>query len=266
MFINGERVRGALPLRTLFYGEGVFETFRFSSDMPVFFDRHVERMRKGAELVGIPLPEANYIADAVLSAVSEFGSSDLYVKVCLVSSGNSLFYENADNTSVITVLKELSIETNPAKASVCSFRRSSGSPLLRIKSLNYLENILARREAIDSGFDEALFMNEYGEIAEGSANNIFWVSDGKLFTPAIDCGILPGIIRGVLIEQASDMGLQVEEGRFMISDLTQSDFAFFTNSLTGLRGISMINETHLPVDNRLFATIKENLFGLLKWN
>jgi 4-amino-4-deoxychorismate lyase len=264
--MNGERLRDVLPLRTLFYGEGVFETFRFTSEMPVFFDRHVERMRKGAELLRIPFPEANSISDAVLSAVSEVGFSDLYVKVCLVSGGNSLFYENADHTRVITVLKELNIETNPANAYVCSFRRSSESPLSRIKSLNYLENMIARREAMESGFDEAIFLNERGEIAEGSASNIFWVSDGTLFTPALDCGVLPGIIRGVLIERASHMGLQVEEGKFKMPDLTESEFAFFTNSLTGLREISAINEAHLPVDNRLFTTIKENLFDLLKWN
>jgi 4-amino-4-deoxychorismate lyase len=266
VFTNGERLRDALPLRTLFYGEGVFETFRFRSDMPVFFERHIERMRSGAELLRIPFPEANYIADTVLSAVTESGLSDLYVKVCLVSGGNSLFYENADKTSVITVLKEFNVETSPAKATVYSFRRSSVSPLLRIKSLNYLENILARREALDSGFDEAIFLNERDEIAEGSASNIFWVSDGTLFTPAIDCGVLPGIIRGVLIERASDMGLQVEEGKFKMPDLTESDFAFFTNSLSGLREIAKIHDTHLPVDNRLFATIKENLFDLLKWS
>jgi len=264
--MNGERLQDALPLRTLFYGEGVFETFRFRSGMPVFFDWHIERMRKGAELLRIPLPEASSIPDAVLSAVSESGLSDLYVKVCLVSGGNSLFHENADNTSIIIVLKELSVETKPARSSICSFRRSSESPLLRVKSLNYLENILARREAMDSGFDEAIFLNEHDEIAEGSASNIFWVNHGTLFTPSLDCGVLPGIIRGVLIEQASDMGLRVEEGRFMITDLTQSDFVFFTNSITGLREIAEIDKTHMPVDNRLFATIKENLFDILIWS
>jgi 4-amino-4-deoxychorismate lyase len=264
--MNGDRLRDTLPLRTLFYGEGVFETFRFRYGMPVFFDRHIERMWKGAELLRIPFPEESSIADAVLSSVSDSVLKDLYVKICLVSGGNLLFHENADNTSIITVLKELSVETMPAKASICSFRRNSESPLLSVKSLNYLENILARREAMDSGFDEALFLNERDEIAEGSASNIFWVNEGTLFTPSLDCGVLPGIIRGALIERASNMGLRVEEGRFMITDLTQSDFAFFTNSLTGLREIAEVDKIHMPIDNRLFATIKKNLFDLLKWS
>jgi len=266
VLMNGERVRDALPLRTLFYGEGVFETFRFRSGMPVFFDRHIERMRKGAELLSIPLPEANSITDAVLSAVSESGLSDMYVKVCLVSAGNSLFYKNADKTRTIVIIKKYEVVNGPAKASVCSFSRNSKSPLVRIKSLNYLENILARREAMDSGFDEALFLNERDEITEGSASNIFWVSDGTLFTPSLGCGVLPGIIRGVLMEQASDMGLQVEEGGFTITDLAESDFAFFTNSLAGVRELAKINETHLSVDSHLSSLIKEKLFGLLKWS
>lgn len=264
--MNGKRIPDDLPLRTLYYGEGVFETFRFKSEMPLFFDRHVERMKKGAELLGIPLPDENHIVDMVSSAVTKSGLSDMYVKVCLVSEGNSLFYQNADESSVLIVLKDYSTENKPIKTRICSFSRNSQSPLLRIKSLNYLENILARREAIYSGYDESLFLNERGEITEGSASNIFWVRNGILFTPSIDCGVLPGIVRSILIEHASEAGLEVSEGRFDLNALLDAECAFFTNSLAGFREIARINETSMQVDNPHLSTIKRMLFGLLKWD
>ena len=263
--MDGERVRDMLPLRALFYGEGVFETFRFRSAMPEFFDKHIKRMKNGAELLGIPVPDGEHIANRVLSAISESGISDAYVKVCVLSEGSTVFYGHAEKANLLVIVRTYAVSRGPINTSICSFKRNSDSPLLRIKSLNYLENILARREAIPLGYDESLLLNEYDEIAEGSASNIFWVRDGVLFTPLLACGVLPGIIRGILIEHASETGLDVQEGRYHIQDIMESEFAFFTNSLTGLLGIARINETPLSVDSTLRDTIKGILFNLLKW-
>ncbi len=263
--MNGERIRDELPLRALSYGEGTFETFRFNSTLPVLFNNHIERMREGAELLGIPILEKQYISDLVSSAISESGISDAYVKVCLLSEGNTPFYEYAEKAGVLVIVKEYSVSPEPVKARLCSFRRNSDSPLIRIKSLNYLENILARRQATASGCDEALFLNERNEIAEGSASNVFWVKDSVLFTPSIDCGVLPGVTRSLLVDYASEIGFELREGRYLLQELIESEFAFFTNALTGLRQIKSVNHTNLPIDNPAQNAIRNFLFRTLLW-
>lgn len=266
VFINGNRAGGRLPLRTLFYGEGVFETFRYRLELPVFFDMHYERMRQGAEILGIPAPEMSRIEDLVKKAVSESGYSDAYVKVCLLSDGNTRFYETAETGSVLVIVKGYTAPESPVKACVNPFGRNSESPVLTIKSMNYLECVLARRGAVASGFDEALFLNERGEITEGSASNVFWIKDGVLYTPSLDCGVLPGVTRGVLLDYASELGLEVGEGRYFLSDLTGSEFAFFTNSLVGSLPVSHLDTHTFPASSAVYSGINNLLLNKLKWD
>eukprot|EP01030_Chromulinospumella_sphaerica_P018344 gene18344-18201_t len=96
----------------------------------------------------------------------------------------------------------------PAVLVTVGVRRNEHSPASRLKTLSYLDNVLARREA---GGAEALMLNTAGEIACAAVANLFWVRDGRLFTPALDCGVLDGIMRGVVIDRARAKGIAVEE-------------------------------------------------------
>jgi len=116
-------------------------------------------------------------------------------------------------------------------ALIASVRRCSQSPLARLKSASYLLSLLARREAEAAGRDEALLLNERGDIAEGGISNVFFVASGGLVTPSLEAGILPGITRGVVMELAGDMNIDVTEEAVRPSDLKQFDEAFFTNSV-----------------------------------
>ncbi|MEQ9619298.1 MAG: aminotransferase class IV [Deltaproteobacteria bacterium] len=266
VFIDGERAESLLPLRTLFYGEGVFETFRYKSRLPVFFPVHYQRMKRGAELLRIPIPEISGLSMQVRNAVEEAGYSDAYVKVCLLSQGSSRFYDNPEKEAILVIIKEYSATKEPVKTLVHPVKRYSESPLLRIKSMNYLENIAARREAIEKGFDEALFLNHRDEITEGSASNVFWFKDGVIFTPSLECGLLPGITRDILLNNIPELGIEVREGRYFPSDIIDSDFAFFTNSITGCSLISRINDCNISVDQRRYGDLKELLIEKLKWS
>jgi branched-subunit amino acid aminotransferase/4-amino-4-deoxychorismate lyase len=222
-------------------------------------------MKNGAEVLGIPLPRVRDIERAIEKAVLDSQISDAYVKICLLSQGSSVFYENPHGTSILVVVRQYQPSDELIKAHVSSFRRNSVSPILKVKSLSYLENILARREARSLGFDEAIFLNEKGEITEGSANNIFWLKDGLLYTPSLECGLLPGVIRSVVIDIARGIGIGVEEGRFDLDNLTSSQGAFFTNSLAGAVSISQIDEFKLPSDSQGFKRIKAVLMEKLVW-
>jgi branched-subunit amino acid aminotransferase/4-amino-4-deoxychorismate lyase len=120
------------------------------------------------------------------------------------------------------------------KVTVSSLRRNSRSPLSRLKSTCYMENILARTTARASGYDEAIFLNEQGHLAEGSTTNIFLVSQGELITPSLESGVLPGITREVVLEIARSSTMRVVERLVHLNDLVEAQEAFVTNSILEL--------------------------------
>jgi len=115
-----------------------------------------------------------------------------------------------------------------------SVRRNETSPLSNVKSVNYLDNVLARMEAERSGADDALLLNTKGEVACATASNVFIVADGCLLTPPLSCGVLPGITRGVVIELAARIGLRCEERPVVPEELAKAEEVFLTNALMGV--------------------------------
>jgi 4-amino-4-deoxychorismate lyase len=222
-------------------------------------------MKKGAEVLGIPFPGKNAIKDGLETAILESKICDAYVKICLLSHGMSIFYENPQRSSFLIIVRDYQPPKEPINACITSFRRSSTSPIPRLKSLNYLENILARREAMGLGFDEAIFLNDKGELCESSACNIFWLKEGTLFTPSPECGLLPGVIRSVLIELAREIDMDVVEGRFDSDKLISSTGGFLTNSLIGAIAIARLDQFELPILHQ-FKVIKSALMKKLGWD
>jgi 4-amino-4-deoxychorismate lyase len=265
LFLDGKRIEPGLPMRSLFFGEGVFETFRWKSSPPVYIKEHVQRMKHGAELLQIPFPGEKRVMETVEDSVNASGLHDAYVKVCLLSSGPLKFSTLASGGHLLVVAREYEPAKEKMNAHVVSFKQESSSPLHRVKSLNYLENVLARREADDLNFDEGIFLNEKDEVTEGSATNIFWVKDNTLFTPAVDCGLLPGVTRMAMISFAGGLGLKIKEGRFSLKDLLSSEVAFLTNALIGAAAITEIDDKKLRLDKKTFERLKGVLHRKLKW-
>ncbi|TET42290.1 MAG: hypothetical protein E3J66_03830 [Dehalococcoidia bacterium] len=117
------------------------------------------------------------------------------------------------------------------KAVLSSARRNSQSPLSRLKSTCYLDNVLARMEAKAAGADEAILLNERGYLAEGSTSNIFLVSERILITPSLESGVLPGITREAVLEIAQALDIRTEEREVELRELTEADEALITNSI-----------------------------------
>lgn len=266
VFINGERALPGVPLRALFYGEGLFETFRYKSRLPVFFRKHYERMERGAALLGIPLIGMAALTGLIDKALSDSRLPDAYVKVCLLSGGGSSYYDYPASGDIVIIVRDYRAREEPVKANICSFKRHSESPIRRIKSLNYLENVIARREANRTGYNESAILNEKGEITECTSSNIFWARKDTLYTPSLDCGLLAGITREILINFASEVGLAVEEGGYYPEDLAGSRFAFLTNSLSGSLLISELGGLSLPLKDELYESIKKLLRVKLGWD
>ncbi|MDA2920045.1 aminotransferase class IV [Desulfobacterota bacterium AH_259_B03_O07] len=264
--IDGKPISDKLAYRSIFYGEGVFETFRWKSKLPNYFNRHIERIQNGAKSLGIPYPSNEIIRNAILKGLLEAGILDAYVKIALLSVGNSVYYEDPSDYSILIVIREYERPKSVVDTTVSSYRRNSSSPVLRIKSLNYLENILAKREAISSGYDGALFLNEKGEVTEGTVSNVFFIRDDVLFTPAPECGLLKGVVRGVVIEVAKENGFGMKEGRFDLSILKTSDVIFLTNSLMGAVLVSSVDDRRFSNNSKLFEKIETGLLEKLGWD
>ncbi|PVM91378.1 4-amino-4-deoxychorismate lyase, partial [Caulobacter radicis] len=141
----------------------------------------------------------------------------------------------------------------PARAVVASVRRNEGSPASRLKTLSYLDNVLARREARAAGADEALMLNNQGHLACASAGNLFWLEGRVLFTPALDCGVLAGLARGRVMTAAAGLGLEACEVHVGLEALASADAVFLTNSLTGVRPLVQLDGRDLGEDPRVAA-------------
>ncbi len=265
IFLDGELLKYGPPMRSLLYGEGVFETFRWMNSPPVYLGAHLDRMKRGADFLKIPFPGHERLTEEIETSIESSGLEDAYVKVCLLSSGPKKFYDVPESAQVMVLLRAYEPQADELTANVASFSRNSSSPLVRVKSINYLENVIARREAKSLGFDETIFLNERGEVAEGSATNIFWVKGGKILTPAVECGLLPGIARMVVLSLAGELGLEKVEGRFGLEHVTSSQGAFLTNSLIGVAALTEVEGKKVPMNIETFKNIRQAVFKKFEW-
>ncbi len=267
-FIDGRKA-DKLPPRSLFYGEGLFETFRWNGKKPEYISSHIGRLKNSSRAFKIPFPYSeDHVIERVKKAVAESGglSGDFYVKIALVSKGPSVFFENPSGSSLLVIIKPYTQPGENVSVCVASQRRNQSSVLLRHKTFNYLENIVSRREAVDRGFDDAVFLNTDDVLTEATSSNLFWAKGKDLFTPAVEAGVLPGITREAALNVAGSLDYRIRCGNFTLSSLLSSDFAFLTNSLRGTSLISKVDERVILSRSEGYIEIKNALLGKLKWD
>lgn len=265
LYLDGETLNQELPLRSLFYGEGLFETFRWNYEPPTALNRHIKRLKKGSEALDIPFPGRKKVEEYTRKAVENSKVEDAYVKICLIASGGLNFHSKPDGSRLLTIVRDYEYPEEYVTAYVSSLRYDSNSPTVRVKSTNYLKNVLARREAVDNGFEGGIFLNENDEVCEGTSANIFWLKGKELFTPSPECGLLQGITREILISISPKIGLGVKEGRFKLEDVLESDGVFLTNSLAGIKVVCNISGEKTSLDEKTYDNIKTSLFKELGW-
>ncbi|UAL09715.1 aminotransferase class IV [Caulobacter segnis] len=220
--------------RGLLLGDGLFETMlALDGDLPHLV-AHLDRMAAGCVVLGLPFDraEAQRLARAAAPAAGRFA-----VRLTLTagSGGRGLDRPAAPAPRLFATAAPSAPATTPASLIVATTRRNEGSPASRLKTLSYLDNVLARAEAREAGADEAVMLNNRGEVACAGAANLFWISEGRLFTPRLDCGALAGITRARVL--ASRL---VEEVMVGIEALEAADAIFLTNSLIGMRPVSRL--------------------------
>jgi len=245
--------------RGFLLGDGLFETVLFKAGQPVMWEAHVARLVRGCEAIGLPLPDARRLEAEARRAVTDrrLGSARAAVRLTWTSGsgGRGLGRPQPLAPRLVVSAAANPRPTEPAAVVVSSIRRNARSPSARLKSLNYLDNVLARREAEAAGADEAMMLNTAGHVACASAANLFWITEGRLYTPSLACGVLDGIVRDRVIAAAP-----VEEVRANLDTLLKAEAAFLTNSLVGVRMVKVLGGRYLkphPIIDQLNAGLAE---------
>lgn len=220
-------------------GDGVFETIAVRKNAVRHLAAHLGRLRQGASVLGIPVPGSDQdLAGMIGATIAANALKDAVVRVTLTRGPGSRGIAPPPQPTPTLVITVASLPPPPGPARVIIAtvtRRNEFSPLARIKHLNYLDNILARREATAAGADDALLLNTAGRIAESTVANVFVLVDGFMLTPPIAEGALPGIMRAEAMKLA-----RAEERAIGIDMLKRASEVFLTNAL-GVRPVTHID-------------------------
>ncbi len=219
-------------------GDGLFETLRVAGGRPRHCARHLARLRAAAAVLGLPLPwsDAEWAAAmAALLAAEGRGEGSLRLTVTRGPAPRGVLPPETPRPSLLITAGGLPPDGSVRAVVATVTRRNEWSPLSRLKTLNYLDAILARQEAARRGADDALLLNTAGRLAEATAANLFVVQRGRLLTPPPEEGCLPGIARALILESRA-----VEVRPLTLEDLAGADEAFLSNSL-GLRALVAVD-------------------------
>jgi branched-chain amino acid aminotransferase len=246
-------------------GDGLFETLRAYDGRPFRLADHLERMEAAAAELEIPLPvDTAAIADAVgaLLAANDHGRCDASIRITLSrGTGPRGLAPPADpRPTLLIATAPYAPLPESCSAVTVEIRRNEGSPLARMKSLGQLDNVLAAGIAAKNGADEAILLNNAGCIACAARANLFAVLDGRLVTPPIGDGVLPGIARRTVLEIAAAIGLPAAEASLRPADLVRAQEILMTNSLFEIRSVARCDDRPVAgraIGDRLRAEYRE---------
>jgi branched-chain amino acid aminotransferase group I len=221
------------------YGYGLFETMRAYDGCIFHLDHHLTRLYQGAEILGLASKLASFDLKATCrETLRANGLKEARLRLTVTAGEGDMTPDPSTCsglTALVTVKNFIPLSAQEYelgfKAILSSVRCNSQSLLSRLKSTCYLNNILAKMEAKTAGVDEAILLNEQGNLAESSTTNIFLVSQGKLITPSLESGVLPGITREAVLEIAQTLNIKAEERKVELKELIEAEEAFITNSV-----------------------------------
>jgi branched-chain amino acid aminotransferase len=261
--VAGKDARVSVFDRGFLFGDSIYEVMRTSAGHPVDRDRHLERLVRSAASLAIDAPPSERLGAWLDAVVAATGEAECYLRLIVTRGVGPIGLDVAlaEGAHTVIIAAPLSLPApelyrHGASVAVVGVERTSRRALdPAVKSGNYLNNILALAEARRRGAYEAVLLNPDGNVAEGSTSNVFAVRGGRLVTPALDCGLLPGITRRRVIELAVALGVEVIEGIVTADQLRGADEAFLTSSLRGVLPLARIDDRSLTAPGPVTAAL-----------
>ncbi len=248
VFINGkllDREEAAISVfdHGLLYGDGVFEGIRVYNGRIFRCDEHVERLFHSAHAIALEIPMSRAeVVNAMEETLSVNGLKDAYIRLLVTRGVGDLGLNPflCSDPQVIIIADSIALyppefyESGLELVTVATVRNHPSAVSPRMKSLNYLNNVLAKIECVQAGVQEGVMLNKDGYVAECTGDNIFIVCDGQLHTPPVHAGILAGITRAVVLELAEQAGIPALERDLTRFDLFVADECFLSGTAAEL--------------------------------
>jgi branched-chain amino acid aminotransferase len=261
------------------YGDGIYETMRSYEGVVFMLDEHIRRLYRSASLIQLAIPKsATEIKSAINKTLKANSLKNAYVRLTISRGPGKIGLdpELCAKPTFVIVTNEFkdypdSFYKKGVKLIISSVKRNLKEAINpQIKSLNFLNNILAKIEAKKKNAYEALMLNSQGHLAEGTICNVFFVLKKRnkpvLCTPSLDCGILDGITRNIVLELAKKNGITTREGRFKKEDIYKASEVFITNTTMEIMPVSKIDSVSYKVGaitKLLHDAYKENVKAYL---
>lgn len=281
VYINGkffakEDAKVSVYDHGLLYGDGIFEGIRCYSGKVFRMEEHLERLYQSARAIMLEIPiTPEKLAADVYETLKRNNFVDAYIRLVVTRGAGSLGLDpfKTSDPQVIIITDKIALypaeyyEKGLELITASTIRNHPAALSPRIKSLNYLNNIMAKMEGLQAGCVEALMLNHKGEIAECTGDNIFLVRDGRLLTPPIDAGILEGITRNAVIELAAQMGIACDQIPLTRHDVFIADECFLTGTAAEVIPVVKLDKRPIgsgsvgPVTQQLSAAFKKFVHG-----
>lgn len=232
------------PKSRLLLGEGLFETMRVSKAKVVHASLHWNRLSQAAKSLDVPfdLNEESWLR-LLEERIARANLVEGGLKVILAGKEAPRGLTNiAKDSQILVQAFQYTVNQNPVRLVSASWLRDAANPVYQVKSVNYLEAIIAQKEAQAKGYDDALFFNTNHQATETTCSNFFVIKNNTLLTPPLSSGVLPGITRAVILALCKEKEIPFEEVVLSKSMIASAQTAFITNSLQGIRVVASLDE------------------------
>jgi branched-chain amino acid aminotransferase len=246
-------------------GHGLFETILVKKGATPALDYHWRRLESSAPILGITLPFsreelASMLNELIIKNNLQNKLAGARVTITHGESARGILPVQAPQPNfLITVFECAAPSDKPFSACIVNTRKNEHTPAARVKSISYIDNILAKQEAMHQGYDEAILLNTALNVADGSISNVFMVKDKQVITPPVSDGALPGVVRSILLKEFSQ-DFTIIERSISSEELMLADEVFLTNALMGIKSVNKVDAklfSSFSVASQLSASLRE---------
>jgi len=248
-FVPQEEAKISIFDHGFLYGDGLFETLRAYDGVIFRLSKHLERLARSADRLELSLPSVSHLETILYETLKRNALRDALLRLTFTRGEGEIGLDPSlcERPTLVVTARPFGgyspeYYTKGISAAIVQVRRNAICALdPAMKSISFLNNVMAKMEAKKAGGDEGLFLNLEGYLSEGTTSNLFWLRRGKLETPSLEVGLLEGITREVVIGLAREKNIPVEEGFYKPDLLSEAEEAFLTNSGFELMPLTRIN-------------------------